>query len=75
MAGKLGRNRNSVTRYERSRTVDVNLVRSYAAITRTPMEWLLTGLGPDDPDGVDVSAHVTQRYERNNVVRLKLAAA
>lgn len=56
MATKVGRSRNSVTKYERARTVDVNIVRSYADLTDTPMEWLLTGHGPDEggpfPDGV-----------------------
>ena len=77
MATKIGRTRNSVTRYERSTTVDVNVVRSYSAITDTPMEWLLTGYGPED--GGDI-APVTIGQLRNiwrdndEVFALKLAA-
>lgn len=74
IAARLGRNRNSVTRYERSRTVDINLVRSYSALTGTPLEWLLTGHGPDDPDSREVSTHVTQRYFGDNRRDLMLVA-
>jgi transcriptional regulator with XRE-family HTH domain len=63
IAAMLKRNRNSVTRYERSWTVDVNLVRSYAAITDTPMEWLLTGELPGDDDGDELSKRNTQRQQ------------
>lgn len=78
MAIKVGRTRNSVTKYERSRTVDVNMVRSYAALTDTPMEWLLTGTGPENDGGVP--APVTLRKLPGNWVDngpkfvLKLAA-
>ena len=77
MATRIGRTRNSVTRYERSTTVDVNVVRSYSAITNTPMEWLLTGYGPEDGGGD--TATVTLRNLRdirgnNEGFALKLVA-
>lgn len=77
IAVKVGRTRNSVTKYERSRTVDVNIVRSYAALTDTPMEWLLTGFGPEN--GGDASNVVTLSTRRGifagKTRNLHLAAA
>lgn len=61
MAGKINRTRNSVSRYERARTVDINVVRSYAALTDTPIEWLLTGFGPENDGGVSAAVTLRQR--------------
>ena len=77
MATKIGRTRNSVTRYERSNTVDVNVVRSYSAITNTPMEWLLTGFGPEDGGGDTATLTIGKRrdiHRVNNVLAFALAA-
>jgi transcriptional regulator with XRE-family HTH domain len=70
----MGRNRNTVTRYERARTADLLVVRAYSMLTNTPMEWLLTGHGPDDGNGEGVTAPVTLREQRDNTVFLKLVA-
>jgi len=60
----------TVRNWEADRTHPPKAVRvAYHWETRVPLQWIEGG-GPED-----VSAHVTQRYERNNVVRLKLAAA
>lgn len=78
MASKLDRNRNSITRYERSSTVDVLVVRAYSAFTATSMTWLLTGQGPDDEEGERAIAPVTLRerrlFPRGNPRLLKIAA-
>lgn len=78
MAAQIGRNRNSITRYERSRTVDVLVVRAYSAFTATSMTWLLTGTGPDDEEGESAITPVTLReldlISRGNSRSLKVAA-
>jgi len=50
-------------------------VMAWGMRTGVSWRWILTGQQPDAPEGEAVSTHVTQRYERNNVVRLKLGAA
>lgn len=64
IAVMLGRNRNSVTRYEHAHTVDSLVVRAYAEFTSTPMEWLLTGFGPENGGGVPTA--VTLREPAGN---------
>ena len=77
IATMLGRNRNSVTRYERASTVDLLVVRAYADITSTPMEWLLTGFGPEDGGGDTATLTIGKRrdiHRVNNVLALAVAA-
>lgn len=48
MAERLGRQRNSITRWERSSAVQLMVVKLYALETGVPVEWLV---GDDAPKG------------------------
>lgn len=78
LATMLGRNRNSITRYERSHSVDMLVVRAYSAFTATSMTWLLTGEPPDDDGGVSQPVTLWElrdiRWGNRGQSLLKLAA-
>lgn len=62
MATLLGRQRNAVTRYERSQTVDVNIVHRYASLTGISLRWILGEM--PDPGDSSISGSITGRYGR-----------
>lgn len=75
MAVKIGRSRNSIARYERSSVVDELIVRAYRDYTGVPMEWILTGNGPETANGIPIRETLgITRFDYDSVSSLNLAA-